>query len=447
MATKLPARLMNLDWEISPYDPDASMRGKLRAALVTVAVLVFGVGLSMIFIPIGGAVVASGQIGVESRIKRIAHPTGGTIAALYVKNGDHVAKGDVLIRLDDTVSGAQSQLSTLSVDQLLAQRARLEAERLGATLINWPVELRNRTDAGARASIADEQKLFNIRRSENGGLRAQLAARVSQYHRQIQGYEAQISALRKQSALIEPERKGVKELWDKDLVTISRVNQLERSSVDLQGNVAALQAQIAETQARITETQQQLIQVSETRRSDAGTQLATVNGTLNQEQIRNVAASDQYGRSVIRAPYSGTVDKLQFTVIGDVVKPADTMMEIVPDNDRLIVEAAVSPADIDQVVSGQSARIRFSAFNSTATPEIRGKVVLVAPERTNDPETRQSYYAVRIAVNQADLTRNPELKLRPGMPAETFIETGSRSMISYMTKPLRDQFARAFRDN
>jgi HlyD family type I secretion membrane fusion protein len=318
---------------------------------------------------------------------------------------------------------------------------------MGATSINWPVELRKRTDAGARASIADEQKLFNIRRSENGGLRAQLAARVSQYHRQIQGYEAQILALRKQSALIEPERKGVKELWDKDLVTISRLNQLERSSVDLQGNIAALQAQIAETQARITETQQQLIQVSETRRSDAGTQLATVNGTLNQEQIRNVAASDQYGRSVIRAPYSGTVDKLQFTVIGDVVKPADTMLEIVPDNDRLIVEAAVSPADIDQVVSGQSARIRFSAFNSTATPEIRGKVVLVAPERTNDPETRQSYYAVRIAVNQADLTRNPELKLRPGMPAETFIETGSRSMISYMTKPLRDQFARAFRDN
>lgn len=447
MATNLPARLMNPDWEISPYDPDASMRGKLRAALITVAVLVFGVGLSMIFIPIGGAVVASGQIGVESRIKRIAHPTGGTIAALYVKNGDHVARGDILIRLDDTVSGAQSQLSTLSVDQLLAQRARLEAERLGATSINWPVELRNRTDAGARAAIADEQKLFNIRRSENGGLRAQLMARVSQYHRQIQGYEAQISALRKQSALIEPERKGVKELWDKDLVTISRLNQLERSSVDLQGNIAALQAQIAETQARITETQQQLIQVSETRRSDAGTQLATVNGTLNQEQIRNVAASDQYGRSVIRAPYSGTVDKLQFTVIGDVVRPADTMMEIVPDNDRLIVEAAVSPADIDQVVSGQSARIRFSAFNSTATPEIRGKVVLVAPERTNDPETRQSYYAVRIAVNQADLARNPELKLRPGMPAETFIETGSRSMISYMTKPLRDQFARAFRDN
>jgi HlyD family type I secretion membrane fusion protein len=447
MPTNLPARLQNSDWAITPYDPGSSMRGKSRTALIIVAVLALSIGLAMTLIPIGGAVVASGQVGVESRIKKVAHPTGGTIAALYVKNGDHVSKGDILVRLDDTVSGAQSELSTLSVDQLLAQRARLEAERLGAPSINWPATLTARPDAGARHAITDEQKLFNIRRSENEGLRAQLMARVSQYHRQIQGYEAQISALRKQSALIEPERRGVKELWDKDLVTISRLNQLERSSVDLQGNVAALQAQIAETQARITETQQQLIQVGETRRSEAGTQLATLNGVLNQEQIRNVAASDQHERSVVRAPYSGTVDKLQFTAIGDVVKPADTMMEIVPDTDRLIVEAAISPADIDQVVLGQKARIRFSAFSSTATPEIRGKVVLVAPERTNDPETRQSYYAVRIAVDQADLARNPELKLRPGMPAETFIETGNRSMISYMTKPLRDQLARAFRDN
>jgi HlyD family secretion protein len=445
--TLLPARLATPEWQVDPYDPETQMRGGLRTALIAIAVLVIGFVLLAVLIPIGGAVVGGGQVGVESRVKRIAHPTGGTIAAIYVRNGDHVNKGDILMRLDDNVTGTQSALSSLTVDQLMAQRARLEAERLGTDTIAFPAALRARDAAGARQAMADEQKLFRIRRAEEGGMRAQLAARVVQYRKQIDGYEAQIAALRKQTALIEPERRGVKELWDKDLVTISRVNQLERTSADMEGSIAALQAQIAQTQARITEANEQLIQLDQTRRADAGTQLATINGSLNQEQIRNVNATDIHERSVIRAPYSGTVDKIAFSTIGGVVRPAETIMEVVPDQDRLLVEAMVSPGDIDQVTGGQRARIRFSAFNSTATPEIAGRVTFVAPERTTDPDTHQSYYAARVAVDQRDLARWPELKLRPGMPAEVYIETGSRSMLSYMTKPLRDQFARAFRDN
>ncbi|MBB5716648.1 HlyD family type I secretion periplasmic adaptor subunit [Sphingomonas aerophila] len=447
MATNLPARLTTPDWQVEHYDPEMQMRRRLRTALLTIGALVVAFVALAVFIPIGGAVVGGGQVGVESRVKRIAHPIGGTIAAIYVRNGDHVNKGDILMRLDDKVTGSQSELSSLTVDQLTAQRARLEAERLGTGRINFPAELRARNDAGARQAMADEEKLYRIRRAEEGGMRAQLEARVAQNRKQIDGYEAQIRALQKQAALIEPERKGVKELWEKDLVTISRVNQLERTSADMEGSIAALQAQIAQTQARITEANEQLIQLGQTRRSDAGTQLATINGSLNQEQIRSVNAADIHERSVIRAPYSGTVDKLAFATIGDVIRPAETIMEIVPDQDRLLVEAMVSPGDIDQVQTGQDARIRFTAFNSTATPEITGRVMLVAPERTNDQETRQSYFAVRIEVDQADLARWPELKLRPGMPAEVFIATGSRSMLSYMTKPLRDQFARAFRDN
>lgn len=448
MATQLPAILANSELgELKPYDPDQNMGSRLKLSLIGIAVLVFGFGSVMAFVPIGGAVVGAGQVGVESRIKRVAHPTGGIISAIYVQNGDHVNKGDILMRLDDNVTGTQSELSSLTVDQLMAQRARLEAERLGIGSITFPAELRNRSDAGARKAMADEQKLFSIRRTEQGGIRAQLSARVAQYGKQIDGYQAQIAALQKQSKLIEPERVSVKELWDKNLVTISRLNQIERTSVDMEGSIASLQAQIAQTQARITEANEQLLQLGQTRRADAGTQLATVNGTLNQEQIRNINAVDTHDRSVIRAPYSGTVDKLAFATIGDVVKPAETIMEVVPDRDRLLVEAMVSPGDIDQVVSGQRARIRFTAFNSTATPEIAGKVTIVAPERTTDEQARQSFYAVRVEVDAKDLARWPELKLRPGMPAEIFIETGSRSMLSYITKPLRDQFARAFRDN
>ena len=447
MATNLPAVLATGGRDLVPYDPDQTMASRLRFSLIAVAVLVFGFGAAMAFVPIGGAVVGSGQVGVESRIKRVAHPSGGIISGIYVQNGDHVNKGDILMRLDDNVSGTQSELSSLTVDQLMAQRARLEAERLGTGAIAFPVELRTRPDAGARKAMADEEKLFRIRRSEQGGIRAQLAARVTQYGKQIAGYQSQIGALQKQQALIEPERASVRELWDKNLVTIGRLNQIERTSVDMEGNIGALQAQIAQAQARISEANEQLLQLSETRRADAGTQLATINGTLNQEQIRSVNATDQFDRSVIRAPYSGTVDKLAFATIGDVIRPAETIMEVVPDRDRLLVEAMISPGDIDQVASGQQARIRFSAFSSSASPEVAGKVTFVAPERTTDREAQQSFYAVRVEVDPRDLARWPEIKLRPGMPAEIFIETGSRSMLSYITKPLRDQFARAFRDN
>jgi HlyD family secretion protein len=447
MATNLPALLGPRALDVPHYDPEQAIRSKLRLSLIAIGVLVFGFGSAAAFVPIGGAVVGSGQVGVESRIKRIAHPTGGIIAELYVRTGDHVNKGDILMRLDDTVSGADAALTGLSVDQMMAQRARLEAERLGTGSINFPAELLRSKDAGARKAMADEQKLFAIKRGEFGGIQAQLNARIGQYRQQIAGYNAQINALQQQTALIEPERKGVKELWDKDLVTISRLNQLERTQVDMQGNMAALRAQIAQTEARITEAREQMIQLGETRRSEAGTQLATVNSTLNQQQVRSVSAGDTQERSVIRAPYSGTVDKLAFATIGDVIRPAETIMEIVPDNDKMVVETAVSPADIDQLRTGQTARIRFSAFNTTNTPEIRGRVMVVAPERTTDQQSKQSFYALRVEIDQAELAKQPDMKLVPGMPAEVFIETGNRSMLSYITKPLRDQFARAFRDN
>lgn len=435
--------------DIVPYadDPDVNLRRNMRFALIAVVVLIFGLGAAAVLVPIGGAVLGGGKVSVESRVKRIAHPAGGIITQIYVENGDKVNKGDPLIRFDDTVSGADAQLSTLTVDQLLAQRARLEAERLGSPVLRFPPELTSRKDAGAQKAMADEMKLFTIRRSESAGIIAQLRARMVQYMRQIDGYNAQIAALDKQQALIQPERQGVRELWEKDLVTINRLNQLERTSVDMEGNVAALRATIAQTQARISEAQEQIIQLSEARRSEAGTQLAQVNTVLNQQQVRSVSAGDLQDRSLMRAPYSGTVDKLAFSTIGDVVKPAETIMEIVPDNDRLIVEAAISPTDVDQVRAGQQARIRFTAFNMTTTPEFDGKVLNVAAERTTEPESGNSFFMVRIEIAGETDSSAKKLALRPGMPAEVYIETGSRSMLSYLTKPLRDQLQRAFRDN
>jgi HlyD family secretion protein len=330
---------------------------------------------------------------------------------------------------------------------MLAQRARLDAERLGLPAIRWPAELSSSTAPGAKIAMADEARLFSTRRSESGQMRAQLSARIMQYNKEIVGIQAQIAALRKQQVLIAPERDGVKELWDKQLVTINRLNQLERTSADMEGSIASLQSQIAQAQARIGETQEQILALAETRRAESGAQFATLGNTINEQQMKSVSAGDIDKHSVIRAPYAGVVDKLQLTAVGDIVKPADAIMEIVPDHDKMLIDAAAQPNDIDQIRVGQPARIRFSAFNSTATPEVHGKVVYVAAERTVSPDTRQSFFEVRVAVDPGEMKSHLELALKAGMAAEVFIETGNRSMLSYITKPLRDQFARAFRDN
>lgn len=446
MKSNLATGYMAFDRPAIEYDPAEHLQKKVKAVLIAIAVLIPGFGTAAMLVPIGGAVIASGHIGLASHIKKIAHPAGGVIKDILVNNGAHVRKGQALMRFDDRVTGADAEYSSLSVAQMLAQRARLEAERLGASTIAFPKQLMP-GDPAARQAMADETRLFQIRQSEQAGLAAQLQSRIRQHRQQISAYRSQIRALEQQAVLIEPERKGVRQLWDKGLVTISHLNQLERTAVDLQGSIGALRANIAQTEARITEAQEQTIQLGAARRSQAGTDLAQLNTVLNQQQMRSVSAIDAQDRSVVRAPYGGVVDKLAFNTIGGVVKPAEVIMEIVPDRDQLLVEAAVSPADIDHVHAGQAARIRFTAFNTATSPEIRGKVTFVAADRATDPEAKISYYPVRVEMDAGQLKRYSELKLKPGMPAELFIETSSRTMISYLTKPLKDQLARAFRDD
>ncbi len=430
----------------NPDQPPADTSEGVRKALYWAGGLLGLLLLLAAVVPIGGAVIGGGQVGVASRVKKIAHPTGGVIQEVLVSNGEHVEKGQLLMKLDDRVSGADASYSSLTVEQLLAQRARLDAERLGLGQITFPPELTSADSETARKAMTDEAQLFAIRRTEQAQLSAQLRDRINQYNQSIHGIGAQIGSLQTQRRLIEPERQNVRDLWDKQLVTIGRLNELERSAVNLEGNIATQQSQIAEMRARISETQEQLIQLGQTRRVQAGEELARINTILNDQQLRSVSASDQKARTEIRAPYSGTIEKIAFNAIGEVVRPAEAIMEIVPDSDSMVVETMISTTDIDQVTKDQSARVRFSAFNLQTTPEIPGKVTYVATDRTEKPETGMSYFMVRIEVDQAVLRRE-KMSLRSGMPAEVYIETGNRSLLSYVTKPMRDQFARAFKDN
>ena len=427
-------------WDFEGGEPASQSRPVM---MIGGALLVILLVLAL-FVPVGSVVIAEGQVVVESEVKRIAHPTGGVIAEIAVRDGQHVEQGQLLMRLDDTVSGPAAAYSSMTVEQLLAQRARLDAERLGAPAIRFPAELTRAPNPTARQAMADESRLFAIRRSENVQLRAQLQARIEQNRQQIAGYRAQMAALDRQRQLIQPELAGVRDLWERELVTINRLNELERTNASLDGSIASLESDIARTNAAITEANERLIQLEQTRRAEAAAELGQLNLALNDQRTRDVSASNQQVTREIRAPYSGTVEKIAFSAIGDVVTPAQPIMEIVPDGERMVVEARIGPDDIDRVLAGQDARVRFTAFNMATTPEIAGKVIYVATDRIDVPETGLIYFPARIEIDEAQVRREG-LALRNGMPAEVFVETGDRSLISYLTKPLRDQFTRAFR--
>src|SRR3546814_70231 len=228
-------------------DPQQSLTRYLRLGFIMIGALLLSLLIAATLVQITGAVVGSGEVAVASKVKTIAHPDGGVIAQIWVRDGDRVKAGDPLIRFDTTVTAAGASLSETSLDQLLAQGARLRAERDGLLAIAFPPALANRSDASARRAMAGEQRLFDLRRTALTGEQAQLAERIQQFQQQIASYEAQIAANEKQTKLIAPELKGVRDLWKRKLVTINRLNELERTAVSLEGNIAELQANIAQT--------------------------------------------------------------------------------------------------------------------------------------------------------------------------------------------------------
>lgn len=421
-------------------------QSRTRIAMIAAGILALLVLVGGILVPIGGAVIATAEVGPETRIKRIAHPTGGVIAEILVSDGDEVAEGDLLLRLDSGVTEVNAEFSELSLAQLLARRAGLIAEIEDRSAITFPQELLGDESGEARAVIASEQRRFRISRSERSSLRAQLDERVNQLNRQIDGYEAQISAFRQQQELIEPELTMLRDMFDEGYVTIRRLNEMERQAIELEGSIGALRASIAQSNAAIAQAQEQRIQVGQTARTQAGAELAQIESAINQQRVASASADDTFDRSTIRAPYAGTVDKLAFGAIGEVIRPAETILEIVPRTDRLVFNGLVLPSDIDRVEVGQPARIRLSAFNQATTPELTGEVTFVSADPVTNETTGVSLYRVRVVLDADDQAIADGISLVSGMPAELFIETGSRSMLSFVTKPLVDQFQRSFRN-
>nr|WP_238180273.1 HlyD family type I secretion periplasmic adaptor subunit [Methylobacterium haplocladii] len=423
------------------------MRRHLGLTWAASAVLVCGLGGWATMTEISGAIIAPGQLVVESDVKKVQHPTGGVVGELRVREGDRVKAGDVLIRLDETQTRASLDMVLKALDELTARRARDEAEHGGAASVTFPSELTMRSaDPAVAHLIEGEGRLFSSRVAGREGQKAQLRERITQLRQEIVGLTDQARAKEKEINLIGTELKGVHELFAKNLVPYSRVMTLERDATRLEGERGQLIAAMASTRGKISETELKILQVDGDMDTEISKDLSEIRGKWSELSEKRVAALDQLKRVELRAPQDGTVHQLSVHTIGGLVTPSEPAMLIVPSSDQLAVEIRIQPQDIDNVRLEQAAILRFSSFNQRTTPEIKGQVSRISADVTTDPKTGSSYYTARVQISETQKEKLGGVRLIPGMPVETFLQIGERSVLSYLTKPLNDQAAKAWRE-
>lgn len=426
-----------------------SIQRYMIVGLLMVGSVTFGIGGWATTTQLSGAVIGQGVVIVDSSVKKVQHATGGIVGELRVREGDRVKAGDILIRLDETQTLANATIVTKSVDELLARQARLEAERDSADQIAFPNALLDRTkdaDSEAARAIAAERTLFDLRRQARSGQKAQLKERSAQLQDEIKGYAGQAEAKQKEVDLIHKELEGVRMLYQKNLVPVTRVNALERDTARLEGESSQLTGMIAQAKGKIAEIELQIIQIDQDLRTEVGKDLIETRSKLSELAERKTAAVDQLNRIDIRAPQSGRVHQLSVHTVGGVISPGEQIMLIVPDADALAVEVKIAPRDIDQVYVGQAATMRFAAFNQKTTPEVDGDISMVSADLTQEQRTGSSYYTARVALKSDELKKLGSAKLVPGMPVDVFIKTPARTALSYLTKPLWDQAERAMKE-
>lgn len=424
---------------------ESQMRRRLLMGLVLTALLVGGLGGWGAVASISSAVIAPGLIVVDGHGKKVQHPTGGVIGEILVKGGSKVEAGEVVIRLDPTQTRAALGVVTSQQVQLEGRRARLAAERDQAKAVTFA---KGYIESSAEAAdiAQSEQRLYAARISAKEGQKSQLAERIGQFRKEIEGLQSQLLAKETEVKLVTEEYERVNDMYKKQLTPITRVLTAERDVTRLQGEQGALVSNVARAKGQISETEVQIISLDQTMQSESMKELREVEARLAELAERRNAAQDQLDRIDIKAPRSGVVHELQVHTVGGVIQPAETLMTIIPSDDKLAVEVRIAPTDIDQVTIGQKATLRFSAFNQRTTPEFIGEIQQIAGDLTKEPQTGVSYYVARIAISEEHQDDVRALKLVPGMPVETFVETGSRTAISYLFKPFSDQISRAFRE-
>jgi HlyD family secretion protein len=431
----------------APSDQRDVLRKYTMVIIGAAILLIFGLGGWAATTEFFGAVIAPGQLVVDSNVRKVQHPAGGIVGELRVREGDYVKGGDIVVRLDDTQTRANLTIILKALDELAARQARQEAERDDADEVVFPPELLARmNDPDVAKAVIGERQQFESRRKFRNGQKAQLAERTTQLQQEIAGYDAQIASKNKQTEWISMELVGVNELWEKKLVQIMRLTALEREKERLVGEGGQLTAAIAQAKGKITETELQIIQIDQNMRTEVGKELADIRSKLSELIEKRIAAEDQLRRIDIRAPADGVVHQLTVHTVGGVIATGEPIMLIVPQADTLFVEARIAPQEIDQIRIGQAAILRFVAFNQRTTPELSGNITRISADVSEDAKTGLRFYTIRISVPESEISRLGE-RLVPGMPVEALIQTSPRTVLSFLVKPFQDHLSRAFREH
>lgn len=430
------------------HRPDDIIRKRMKLGLFICAFTVFGLGGFAAAYEIAGAVLAGGYVVVDGSAKRVQHPTGGVVGQILVKDGVIVREGDVVLRLDETVTRSNLMLILKQLDELEVRQLRLKAERDGRDDFDLPASLASRGGNTEFAeTLAAEHRLFSSRRTARSGLKAQLRERMAQLGQEIGGLTIQSDAKAREIGFVLHELEGSKSLWEKNLYPITKYTAIQRDAARLEGERGQLVSQAAQARGRIAEIALQIEQIDQDLQAEVMRDLRDLQGKLAELSEKKVTADDQLNRVELKAPQAGVVHQLTVHTVGGVIQAGETIMQIVPQEEELVVEVKLSPTDIDMVHVGQVAFIRFSALNQRTTPEIEGIVQRVSADLSREQsQPTQAFYTVRVALTKSGLVQLKGVSLVPGMPAEVQLTTGYRTMLSYLMKPMSDQLVRAFRE-
>lgn len=425
-----------------------SARSPLILGFATVGLLFFGFGGWSVLTEISGAIVAPGQIQVEQSRQVVQHPDGGVVEAIDVVEGQTVKAGDLLVKLDGSLLQSELAIVEGQLYEMQARRARLEAERDDADHVTIPPDLADQ--ASQSADVAEQMegqvRLFAARRDTLARQTEQLQKRAAQTQSQIEGIDAQIAAMDQQLKLIREELTDQRDLLKRGLAQSSRVLSLEREEARLMGEAGDLTANRASNEGRKTEIELEILRLAAERREQASEQLRDIGSQELELTERRRALREKIDRLDVRAPVSGVVLGLQVTTPRAVVRGAEPLLYIIPQDRPLVIQAQISPLHIDEVHVGQDVRLVFPAFSSRTTPELFGSVAVVSADALTQENTGQTFYRAEIVLKPEELAKLSGLTLLPGMPVEAFIQSGERTPMAYLLKPFTDYFARAFRE-
>ena len=421
-------------------------KGLFRFGWGLVIALFGGLVFWSVFAPFEGAVLASGAVTVESNQQSVQHLEGGIVGEIFVTEGDRVDEGQVLIALDGTAVQARLSSVEARLFELLGREARLLAERDDLDVLTVRASLADLADNPRMQSImGSQQELMQARAASRSTQVALLNQTVLQLRRRVKGRESEIEANLKQASLLEEEMVSLQPLVEKQLVARPRIVGLQRELAQLEGAREALSAEVATTKIQIGEAQIELNQLTEGFLEQVLTELRDVQTQASELAEQRIAAQDQLTRLLVLAPRAGRVLGVQTHTLGGVISPRDPIMHIVPENDPLIARVRISPSDIDKVSPGNEAVLRFPAFSANVTPEVFGTVIKVSADALQDPVSGQFFFEVDVAIPD-DRLANQSFALVPGMPVDASLKTESRTVLSYLLKPLGDAMSKTFRE-